>query len=310
MLFASLRFKCRFSSHACLQENKYSMLRGAFGRNLRRIVCVLARRQDCVDCLLAASCIYIALFEPDKMPAADKGPQRGIHPYVLVPPLETQREYDPGADFGMEMTLFGSGLKHLPHIVYTVLRMGEEGLASRRDGPPGVFALDSVWQQGRKIYDGDAGTMAAAEPEALDLAPCTAGDIHRLDLNFVTPLRVKFQNSYAVRPHFHILIRAALRRIAELEKAFGRGEPNLDYGGLVHRAAAVREDLSKSRWQDIDRYSCRQQTAMKMGGIVGTAAYEGELAEFLPLLRYCEVAHLGKQSSFGYGRICLDSVTP
>jgi hypothetical protein len=39
-----------------------------------------------------------------------------------------------------------------------------------------------------------------------------------------------------------------------------------------------------------------------MGGLQGKLIYEGELAEFLPLQKYCEVAHLGKQKVFGLGR--------
>jgi CRISPR/Cas system endoribonuclease Cas6 (RAMP superfamily) len=45
-----------------------------------------------------------------------------------------------------------------------------------------------------------------------------------------------------------------------------------------------------------------------MGGITGTITYQAEdLSEFIPLLRYCETVHLGKQTSFGLGRIRIEA---
>ena len=42
---------------------------------------------------------------------------------------------------------------------------------------------------------------------------------------------------------------------------------------------------------------------MLMGGIIGEVSYSGDLTEFLPLVRFCEKVHIGKQTSFGLGKI-------
>ncbi len=54
-------------------------------------------------------------------------------------------------------------------------------------------------------------------------------------------------------------------------------------------------------WHDWERYSARQDTRMKMGGFVGKVEYQGELAEFLPLLSLGEKLHIGKGATFGLG---------
>jgi len=41
---------------------------------------------------------------------------------------------------------------------------------------------------------------------------------------------------------------------------------------------------------------------MTMGGFVGEVEYQGELGEFVPLLRIGEKIHLGKGTGFGLGR--------
>ena len=47
---------------------------------------------------------------------------------------------------------------------------------------------------------------------------------------------------------------------------------------------------------------------MLMGGMVGNVTYSGDLAEFLPLIRFCEKTHLGKQTSFGLGKIEITGI--
>ncbi|MBM4289801.1 MAG: CRISPR system precrRNA processing endoribonuclease RAMP protein Cas6, partial [Deltaproteobacteria bacterium] len=100
--------------------------------------------------------------------------------------------------------------------------------------------------------------------------------------------------------------RAALRRLATLNQHYGGGEPPLDYRGLVARAQAVAITNSSLRWFDWERYSNRQDKAMFMGGMVGAITYQGNLAEFLPLLRYAEKVHLGKATTFGLGKIKIE----
>jgi CRISPR/Cas system endoribonuclease Cas6 (RAMP superfamily) len=42
---------------------------------------------------------------------------------------------------------------------------------------------------------------------------------------------------------------------------------------------------------------------MLMGGITGKVRYSGNLTEFIPLIKFCEKVHIGKQTSFGLGKI-------
>jgi hypothetical protein len=93
-----------------------------------------------------------------------------------------------------------------------------------------------------------------------------------------------------------------LRRISTLCDYHGNGEPLLDYRGLVAKAKDVDIVTSSLRWVDWKRYSNRQEQAMLMGGMIGSVTYRGKLDEFMPLLRFCEKVHIGKQTSFGLGK--------
>jgi len=37
--------------------------------------------------------------------------------------------------------------------------------------------------------------------------------------------------------------------------------------------------------------------------MIGDVTYRGQLQEFMPLLRYCEIVHVGKATAFGLGKI-------
>lgn len=297
MLMGTYAFFCRFETDALLPAFKGSTIRGGLGHALKRTVCAL-RRQECKSCLLSVTCAYALLFETGTGHAV-----RRPHPYVLVPPDTEQRSWQAGASFSFAISLFGKANEYLPHLVYGIGEMGRAGLgkgASITDG--GRFLLDSVRQGDAVIFEGETLKPAVnlVEPSFAASQP----PISRIILTCLTPLRIKSGNHFQDGLPFHLLVRAVLRRISSLEAVYGNGEPSLDYRGLAARAAGVRTVAANCQWQEIERYSNRQKAAMLMGGILGEVVYEGEnLAEFLPLLRYCEAVHLGKQTSFGLGRI-------
>ncbi|MCG2749687.1 MAG: CRISPR system precrRNA processing endoribonuclease RAMP protein Cas6 [Desulfobulbaceae bacterium] len=309
MLFGRYIFQCRFTSPATLPAFKGSMLRGAFGHALKKVVCAL-RRKTCADCLLSETCVYSLIFEPHAIPA-DRGNNRTRtavrpHPYVLQPPADNGRAYEKGDAFLFGLTFFGTANDFLPHIIYAVAQMGETGLGRKEENGRGCFNLAAVEADGVRLYDGDKKILLQGHTlKALDLLPPPTNHVTSLTVKLLTPLRLKHDNRFQQTLPFHLLIRAALRRISTLEEAFGQGEPQLDYRGLVSRAEQVVTKESDCCWVDIERYSNRQKTGMLMGGLLGTLIYEGELAEFLPLLEYCEVTHLGKQTAFGLGRILI-----
>lgn len=59
------------------------------------------------------------------------------------------------------------------------------------------------------------------------------------------------------------------------------------------------------RWWDWERYSHRQQGRMKLGGVMGTVMLDGPISRFLPYLQLGEYVHVGKNATFGLGKISI-----
>ena len=75
---------------------------------------------------------------------------------------------------------------------------------------------------------------------------------------------------------------------------------DLDYKGLIERAQTVVTVKQDFRWYDWERYSTRQRSRLKMGGVIGEAYYHGALANYEWILK---LVHVGKGVTFGFGKI-------
>jgi CRISPR/Cas system endoribonuclease Cas6 (RAMP superfamily) len=184
--------------------------------------------------------------------------------------------------------------------------MGETGIGKHLSGHRPSFILKSVNAGSHAVYTDECKKILGGhtvEDLSIDsfatMDPCSG-----IELNLITPLRFKHENQFfeASLP-FHVLARAMLRRISSLFEYYGGGEPDFDYHGLVERAKSIDMIESSLQWFDWRRFSNRQDQSMLMGGMVGKIAYRGNLKEFLPLLRICEKVHIGKQTTFGLGKI-------
>lgn len=304
MLFAKYRFHSVLRDDALLPPYKGSTFRGAFGGALKKVVCAV-REKDCAVCLLATRCLYAKTFETRGRPQSDKATRLAAppHPYVIEPPLNRQTRFAAGDPFDFTLLLFGEANDYLPYFVYAFESMGEGGIGKTLNGRRGRFSLAGVTYGADSIYDAEKRQLASVKPEPLALAAGQADQEGELTLRLVTPLRLKFANHFQAELPFHILVRAMLRRISSLLDSFGSGEPSLDYRGLVAQASGVETVSSSLQWIDWQRYSNRQEEAMLFGGLVGEVIYRGRLGEYLPLLLFCREVHLGKQTSFGLGKI-------
>ncbi len=302
-------FHCRFKTQARLPGFLGSTLRGALGWALKKTSCAL-RRQQCNGCLLREQCAYAWIFATEQYRV---GTGRTVnarpHPFVLHP--GTMRGVqEAGHTFSFSLLLFDRAIELLPHIVYAVQLMGESGIGTGRRQGLGRFVLRKITAgQGKKeiIYQSEEAVLHQLKTiPKIQLDNKAMNGVQSVKVLMQTPLRVKQRNTLQRRLDFHILIRAAFRRVAALEDAYGNGEPDIDYQGMVKRAELVATRQSDIHWQQINRWSNRQRAKTSLSGLIGTIAYTGSLGEFIPILRYCEQVNVGKQTVFGLGRIHIE----
>jgi hypothetical protein len=307
MRYGKYRFLCRFENKASLPFYKGSTFRGAFGLALKNVVCAL-KREECTQCLLKQKCVYALVFETSEAIQVPEGSRivSPPHPFVIEPPLTTETEFQEGALFDFNFLLFGEVNNSLPYFIYAFDRMGKIGIGKKINGKRSRFALEEVRHGKQIVYsDVDQKLKSPDSLEALSFFAITdyPKSSFRFKIILETPLRLKFKNRFKAELPFHVLVRAMLRRASSLLDCYGDGEPLLDYRGLVKRAETVHVVDTNLNWFDWKRYSHRQDKSMLMGGMIGSVIFEGKVGEYIPLIEFCSKVHLGKQTSFGLGKI-------
>jgi len=338
MLYGKYQFIIELENDALMPSYKGSTFRGVFGRALKRVVCAL-KRQECEQCLLKERCVYALVFETplavkEQTSARISSPP---HPFVIEPPQSEETRFQKGTMLDCHLILFGEMNHRLPYFVYAFDQMGKIGIGRRIGGERGQFALREVRSDGVLLYSHEdqklkqggsfedlsfpdpashprAGKTIVRRGEKIPLRPGLSGksssEKTRIRVTMETPLRLKFENRLKAELPFHVLVRAMLRRVSSLFEVYGNGEPALDYKGLTERANCVQMVENDLSWFDWRRYSFRQDSEMLMGGMLGSAVYEGDLTEFLPLLDISSKVHIGKQTSFGMGKIRAEAAGP
>jgi len=310
--FARFSFVLEAVEELRLPPYKGSTLRGGFGNIFKKVVCTI-RTSDCDACILAPRCVYAYVFEtsPHQGTEALRLYRRVPHPFVIEPPLETRTTYAPGETLTFGLVLIGKAVEYLPYFVYTFEELGKSGIGKAR----GRYRLREVSRHdGTVIYRGEdkvlGGDYGRESGEALMARGMKEGKREeatpRLALRFPAPLRLVFRGKLVSTLKFHHLLRALLRRVSTLSYFHCGKKIDCDFQGLIERAEEIGTSDDSTRWVDWERYSSRQKTRMKMGGLVGSVTFEGAIEEFMPLLHLGEAVHVGKGTVFGLGKYVIE----
>lgn len=309
--YLRLRVTMRAEDPAALPEYHGSMLRGAFGHALRRSVCTMGPRQPCASCQLRRACVYTRIFETfveDEPPPFLRGIDQAVRPYVFEPRGGGER-LPRGGSLGFDLLLFGQAVDLQAYAVLALERMARGGLGAGRArfDLVGIEAVDPTGNPRSLFSEGAAPAPAPVSPGYPADSRLPEGAV---TLRFVTPLRIKVRHQLTDRPRFRDLAFHMLRRVLEMAHWHVPGAAvDWSFQSLLQRCEGVSVAGADLRWHDWERWSQRQNAAMKLGGLVGTLTLEGDLAPFAPLLRAAEVLHAGKGATFGLGKVEVAPVT-
>jgi hypothetical protein len=274
------------------------------------MICAL-KQNECNKCILSSTCAYAYIFETAPIMKAEflhidkyiKIP----HPFIIEPPPMGRRVIHPGEHLEFYLILLGKALVYLPYFICTFNEIGKIGLGQGRS----KYGLCSVRVNNMDIYSNTTGDVAHCEHQELEILD-TIYDKSDNDgvvrICFETPVRIQTMRKLATSLPFSLLVRNLLRRIGILSYYHCGGQiPEWDARSVILKAEEVTTCYNGLRWYDWERYSARQRTKMKLGGLIGVIEYSGHLSPFMSLLRAGEMLHVGKGTSFGLGRYILQN---
>jgi len=310
--FPVLRLRVVWSAEEALHLRGYAggALRGAFGTALRQVACKRTN-DDCVECGEFDGCPFVRLFRTSALNPLHAAPQTATPPapVVLEPPPRTDRPFRPGDELHMQLVLVGRAIADLDYVAAACERMDEIGVGGRRSRLK-LLHIDFVHARGYVVaYMPGASECAAPpfEPTLASIAPAEQGTpAGPLTVQLATPLRLKSRGRLRSDLSFGDLVDAALWRVDLLAQHQVNRAIDLDHEALRARAQQCRTTDKRLEWIDWATTS-RSQGRLQLGGLVGHLTVEGAWHDLLPLLRLAEQVHLGKNATYGLGKVGLGS---
>jgi hypothetical protein len=247
---------------------------------------ISCRRLDCAGCTAGANCPYPANFgqriarDPEAVRRHQKPPLPFVFRFPVLPPAPNR-----GRTLECALTLIGSAAQE------AYLYIAAVGLLLERMQAVAVRVEAECPGGGRT-------PVAAGDHPALPflsaLDPTDTGPLppDRVDLRFVTPLKLTHDGRLLKQFTFSQLARTLMRRVSSLAYHYEGAEPPLDYRWLSQCSETVETVSSDCHFVS---------WGGRPAGIIGTASFGGDLEPFHLLLQLGLATQLGKGASFGFG---------
>lgn len=299
-----------------LPSFKEGSFRGAFGKIFRRLVCASPRQEKCQACLLFKKCAFSVIFSPGAVQGDEylKNFESIPRPFTIHI-LNHNSCISAGEELLVKMTLIGKAKEYFPYIFLTIQELGREGFGIIKDnGERGKYEIAFVEecfpggnsekhsviiyreespQKGRSVQ----GFSLQEIIEERDVTSCTVV----LD----SPLRLRREGKLVQFVDFRWLLRTIITRLNALSYFYGKGSIMQDYQVLLQEAEKTNVSSCNTRFMDYQWHSGRQKVNIRLGGLVGEITYRGKISPFYPYLQAAEIIGVGKNTTFGFGRIKL-----
>ena len=294
--YIKLYITVSFPEGALLPVNKASALRGGMGEMLLQMNCI--RDRDCENCDFEAEClVQRTMYSKYEIKPVFLTAGESIG-YVLE--CENyQEEFAAGGTLQFQLLLFGKTLVYFNQFMQALTMLGVVGLGKEH----AKFCIASVKNEQNQVI---------VSEEELDLgnyrirmvSDYVQRRVRQISergiknrLIFHTPVTVKYQNEYMQSFQMLPLTEAIKRRIYMLD-CFEGIESDLRELALMLPKITEQEHS----FTVVKRYSNRKNTHMELKGIRGYAQTEAMEETLLELLLAGELIHVGKHTSFGFGR--------
>lgn len=250
-----------------------STLRGAFGVALKKVVCINPSF-ECEGCFAANNCLFYEFFEK----------KNRAHTYRFSVALGSE-------NYDFSLYLFGSAAAKLPYVLSALHKMFYEvGVGVNRE----KINIEKITCNETIVYENSKFQIENIQTNCIDLDGYRPG----LKLTLVTPLRMKSENK--LERHSVTLVQILQSIQNRYYELLGKDIAKLAFEPQFN---LIKSDM---HFLDLSRYSNKQKTKMKIGGLVGDLIIDGLDMQSFELLKIGEIIGAGKQTVFGLGEIKIN----
>ncbi|TVP84745.1 MAG: CRISPR system precrRNA processing endoribonuclease RAMP protein Cas6 [Alkalicoccus sp.] len=292
------RIHLKSCSQGLLPEYKNSIFRGILAREFRSNVCH-NMNISCRDCSFLDNCQYSSLFEFPKTSPAVLHHSRSVSDPYLISCDSRSVEFAPGDPLAFDFLLFGDDVeKHLPQLFTVIQNISSYPLGRNRL----QFELDRVEQKTPESSFAVMDNEVTARPEATSRTFQLPERYDKIFIQFASPFRAR-ENNKLVREFVPaVFFNQVRQRFMQLVDPTNKKTLVFPEFPDMHE---VR--LHHSSWKDIPCCSSSHGEDMILGGVLASFHMNrsSELDAWLPYLFFCEKYHVGRETTFGFGKYSL-----
>lgn len=222
-----------------------------------------------------------------------------LNPYIIVSPPMGKSTYDVGEELCFHMLLLGDATNYTEQLVTAIQEVKRRGLGAGRHPFELVkvtHSLDQrvIWKEGL-FYN--VATQSAMLPYR------SLQDVKKVLIQTRTPLRIRRGGVLLEAVDFPTIIRNITNRIQGITTRYGGWVDEMEVKRIQALSAEVCVLSQHFVLQGMSRYSNRLDASMDFSGLMGNVAFEGDLTPFVPWLHAAQILHVGRNTTFGMGRI-------
>lgn len=224
-----------------------------------------------------------------------------VKPYMIVPPeiCRPQTVIKRGENIEFEFLMFGSAVQYVSSLILALEKINRFGLGARRY----PFSLLKIINSQTKRFIWRNGKCLLSNVDPVAVSCYELQDVTGVILKICTPLRIRHGGTLIKEISFQTLIRNIVNRITAITERYGGWTDRAEAEKIQWLAAEVRTVREELRVERMERYSNRINGKMDFSGLMGEVEYEGELSPFVPWLCAAQVLHIGRNTTFGMGKI-------
>lgn len=311
---AKLRFVLKPKDFIKLSTYAGSSLRKDFISIFKQVACLEPNNICKNGCLNKDECAYATLFEDGIVPANKvlKQYQNPPKPFIFDSPLRGKTLFSKNEELHFDLILMGNAMAYFPFFLASMRRLGELGMGWNH----GKFKLikiiaeDLINEKVAAVFDFSQDDPNINQEVSFSLGQLfdkyrdEYDNVNEIEVSIVTPLRMKRLCNENWHLIFRTLIKNILTRSSNIAYAYCNFDEFYQFPEIINQAGAVRiadEDLIWEDWRNA-RLKMKNPDS-KLGGFRGKIKYRGDITPFWPILRLGEVMHIGKNTTFGLGRI-------
>ncbi len=296
--YIDLKFTLAMQDDVKLPRYKCSALRGGMGQMLLQQNCI--RNQDCEHCDFVRECIVqrtlYSQFEIQPK-FASRGDSIG---YVIE--CDNHKEYfRRGEKLSFHLLIFGKTIVYFTQFFQAFFMLGQQGLGKEKAKYEIVLVESENGGLVANAYQiciqnlGIRTVREYVEERKTELLKHVLNNI----IKFNSPVTLKYQGEFIRNFQGEAFVRSVIRRIYCFDCFEGIDIPLMEIDEEIPRIVQ-----QKSRHVSVPRYSSTKGK-MELKGIQGEFEFEKLSEEMLMLFLAGEKLHIGKNSSFGFGKYII-----